>query len=121
MIPVVLLIIYQCPYSPSFFSFSFRSLIYQLQELVESRCNNDLCTAVALFAQFGIIVCDRIVLATSGSRKARLGSTPYLFCNSCTTDEARRHSNPVLLRILVREMGTLSVLPLPVLRNLCSR
>lgn len=52
-----------------FFSFSFRSLIYQLQELVESRCNNDLCTAVALFTQFRIIVCDRIVLTTSGSRK----------------------------------------------------
>ena len=52
------------------FSFRFRRLVYQLQELVELRSDDNLRTAVALLAQFGVIIREGIVFSTSGSGKA---------------------------------------------------
>ena len=43
----------------------FRSLLYEVHELVELRCDDNLCAAVALLAHLCVVGSDRIVLSTS--------------------------------------------------------
>lgn len=50
--------------------FFFRSLVDEVHEVVELRGYDDLGAAVALLAGLGVVVSDRIELASSGSRHA---------------------------------------------------
>lgn len=48
-------------------------LVNQIHELVELWCDDDLRTAVALFAHFRVVACQRIVLTTAaGSHSFRI-------------------------------------------------
>ena len=62
------MLLFELLFSFSLF-FRFRRLVYQLQELGELRSDDNLRTAVALLAQFGVIIRERIIFSTAGGGK----------------------------------------------------
>ena len=49
------------------------SLVYKIHKLVELRSDDNLSAAVTLLAQFCVVVCERVILATAaGSQTLRV-------------------------------------------------